>query len=116
MSFNQAAAYPNVEVFEYGGLDTANPLDKTMAATGTGTTANSGSATTTSANELIFGAGNSAGALSAGPGFTYRGSNAYGNLTEDKLVSTTGSYSAVGTQTTNPWLIQMVTFRASGQP
>ena len=58
VTFNQTAGYPNVNVLEYSGLDTANPLDVTAAATGTGTTANSGSATTTSANELIVGAGN----------------------------------------------------------
>ena len=57
VKFNQTAGWPNVNVLEYSGLDTANPLDVKAAAIGTGTTANSGSATTTSANELIVGAG-----------------------------------------------------------
>ncbi|MBV8051657.1 MAG: hypothetical protein JOZ80_10740, partial [Acidobacteriaceae bacterium] len=115
VTFNQSAAYPAVEAFEYSGLDAANPLDVTAAGSGTGTVASSGSATTTSANELIFGAGNSGGALSAGVGFAVRGGNAFGNLTEDMLVSGTGSYSATGTQSSNVWLMQMATFRASGQ-
>ena len=113
VTFNKAAAYPNLEIFEYSGLDTANPLDVTAAATGSGTAANSGSATTTSANELIFGAGNSGVNLNAGSGFTKRGSNVFGNLAEDKVVSSTGSYNATGTQTSSAWLIQMVAFRAS---
>src|SRR5207253_7635562 len=66
VTFNQAAAYPDVRVLEYSGADTTNPLDVTAAGTGTGTTAaNSGSATTASSNELIFGAGTTGTAFSA---------------------------------------------------
>ena len=36
VKFNQAAAIPTCNVLEYSGLDTANPLDVTAAATGTG--------------------------------------------------------------------------------
>ncbi|HMH08183.1 MAG TPA: hypothetical protein VK579_16025, partial [Terriglobales bacterium] len=57
VTFNKTAAYPDVRVLEYRGADTANPLDVTVAAVGTGLTANSGLAKTTSLNELIFGAG-----------------------------------------------------------
>ena len=57
VTFNKAAAFVDVRVLEYSGLDTVNPLDKTAGAAGSGTTASSGAATTTSANELIFGAG-----------------------------------------------------------
>ena len=56
VKFNQTAAYPNVNVAEYRGLSTTSPLDVSSAATGSGTTANSGSATTTSATKLIVGA------------------------------------------------------------
>ena len=57
VTFNQAAAFVDVRVLEYSGLDTVNPLDKTAGAAGSGTSASSGAATTTSANELVFGAG-----------------------------------------------------------
>ena len=67
VTFNQAAAYPDVRVLEYSGADTTNPLDVTAAGTGTGTAANSGSATTASSNELIFGAGTTGTAFRGRP-------------------------------------------------
>ena len=53
VTFNQAAAYPDIRVLEYRGITT---LDVVAGASGSSASANSGSATTTSANELIFGA------------------------------------------------------------
>lgn len=115
MKFNQSASYPNVNVLEYSGLNTANPLDAKAAATGSGTTANSGSATTTSAKELIVGAGNPSSVFkSPGSGFSSRVINAYGGISEDKIVSSTRSYNATATLTSGTWVMQMVTFRASG--
>ena len=71
VSFNQAAAYVDVRLLEYSGLDTTNPLDATAGAAGTSNSSDSGAATTTSANELIFGAGTTGGSFNAaGTGFT----------------------------------------------
>ena len=53
VTFNQAAAFPDVRILEYRGVTT---LDVTAGASGNSTAASSGAATTTSANELIFGA------------------------------------------------------------
>jgi len=115
VTFNQAAAYPDVRVLEYSGADTTNPLDVTAAGTGTGTAANSGSATTASSNELIFGAGTTGTAFSAaGSGFTSRMINIYGNIAEDKLVTSSGSYNATATTSSSNWVMQMATFRSSG--
>ena len=115
VKFNQTASYPNVNVLEYSGLDTANPLDVRAAATGNGTTANSGSATTTSPNELIVGAGNPTSVFkSPGSGFTSRVINAFGGISEDKVVSSTGSYNATATLSSGTWVMQMATFRARG--
>ncbi len=47
----------DLRVLEYSGLDTSSPLDVTAGAAGSSASPNSGAATTTSANELIFGAG-----------------------------------------------------------
>ena len=107
----------DVRVLEYSGLDTANPLDVTAGAAGTGVSASSGAATTTSANELIFGAGTTAGTFGgSGTGFVTRIITPDSDIAQDKTVSSTGSYSALGTQTySSPWVMQMVTFRASGQ-
>jgi len=116
VKFNQAASYPDVRILEYGGLDTSNPLDAKAAAAGSGTTANSGPAVTTSANELIFGAGTTGTAFSAaGSGFVNRMINVYGNIAEDKTVTSSGSYNATATTSSAAWVMQMATFRGSGQ-
>ncbi len=112
VSFNQTASYPNVNVLEYSGLSTTSPLDVTAGATGSGTTANSGSATTTSANELIVGAGNPSSVFTgAGSGFSNRIINSFGGISEDKIVSSTGSYNATVTLTSGTWVMQMVGFK-----
>src|SRR6185436_9259233 len=106
-----------IYIHEYSGLDRTNPLDTTAAATGSPAAMNSGSATTTNAADLIFGAGASSNTVTAaGSGFTTRLSD-FGNRTEDKNVSSTGSYNATATQNGNRWVMHMVAFRtATGPP
>ncbi len=114
VKFNQAAAYPDVRILEYSGLDPSAPLDKTVGAAGTGTAANSGSVSTTAASELIFGAGTSGSSFTtAGSGFTTRMINLYGNIAEDKTVNATGSYNATATDRSGVWAMQVATFRAA---
>ena len=117
VTFNQAAAFVDVRILEYSGLDTANPLDKTAAASGSGTTASSGAATTTSANELIFGAGMTIATFTgAGSGFISRIiTTPDADIAEDRTVSATGSYSATAPNSSSNWVMQMATFKASGQ-
>ena len=111
--FNQAARYVDVRILEYSGLDTSNPLDVTASAAGSSVSPNSGAATTTSASELIFGAGTTAtGFYAPGSGFTTRIITGDGDIAEDKVVSSTGSYSATGQTSNAPWVMQMATFRA----
>jgi hypothetical protein len=115
VTFNKAAIYPDVRVLEYSGADTANPLDVTAAAVGTGLAANSGSASTTSLNELIFGAGMTFDAYNApGSGFTNRVITNFGDIAEDATVASTGLYSAAASLGGSaPWVMQMAAFRAS---
>jgi hypothetical protein len=114
VKFNQTAAFPNANVLEYSGVDTTSPLDVNASATGDGTTANSGSATTTSANELIIGAGNAQNSFTApGSGFNKRIINAYGGIAEDQIASTPGSHDAVATLQSGNWVMQMVAFKAA---
>ncbi|HET7206367.1 MAG TPA: hypothetical protein VFI95_07290, partial [Terriglobales bacterium] len=76
------------------------------------TTANSGPALTTSPNELIFGAGTTGKIFSAaGSGFVNRIINIYGNIAEDKTVTSTGSYTATATTSSSVWVMQVVTFK-----
>ncbi len=109
VTFNQSATDPDVRILEYRGVAT---LDAKAGASGSSTAANSGSATTTSANELIFGAdmvATSTGA--AGSGFTSRVITPDGDIAEDKVVTTAGSNSATATLSgSGPWVMQMATF------
>ena len=89
-------------------------MDVTAGASGSGTAANSGAATTTSANELIFGANTVATTTkAAGSGFTSRIiTSPDGDIAEDKVVTTAGSNSATATlSSSGPWVMQMVTFK-----
>jgi hypothetical protein len=117
VTFNQAAVYVDMRILEYAGLSTTAPLDVTAGASGSSTTPSSGSATTTSANELIFGA-NTVWTHNTGPGanFTTRIiTSPDGDIAEDRVVTTTGSYSATAPVTpSGPWVMQMATFRAVG--
>ena len=116
VTFNQAAAQPDVRILEYRGLTT---LDVTAGASGSSTAANSGSATTTVANELIFGANTVAtGNRTVGSGFTSRIiTTPDSDLAEDKTVTAVGSNSATATLTSSgPWVMQMATFSAVTGP
>ena len=116
VTFSQSAASPDVRILEYRGVTT---LDVTAGASGSGTAANSGAATTTVANELIFGANTVATTTgAAGSGFTSRMITAPdGDIAEDKIVTTAGSNSATATLTSSgPWVMQMATFSAVSAP
>jgi hypothetical protein len=74
---------------------------------------NSGTATTTSPNDLIFGAGVSDNTVTAaGSGFISRDS-AYGNITEDRVAGSIGPYAATATHNGKMWGMQMVAFHAA---
>ncbi len=120
VTFSQAAAFPDIRVLEYAGANRTSPLDVTAAASGSGITTNSGSATTTLANELIFGA-NTVFTGNLGPGATFIQriiTSSDADLAEDKTVSRTGRYNATAPLgSSGAWVMQMASFkkaRASG--
>jgi hypothetical protein len=106
----------HIRILEYSGLDQANPVDVTAAAIGTNAESNSGAATTTNAHDLIFGA-NTTHRHTSGPGtgFTKRLSTSpHGDIAEDRVVTTAGSYSASALlKGHGPWIMQMVAFKAA---
>jgi hypothetical protein len=117
VKFNAAVPFADIRILEYSGLDTMNPLDVTAAGFGSNTTSNSGTATTITANDLIFGANYvTSSTSSAGTGFTSRViTTPDGDIAEDKIVTTTGSYNATANlQSSGSWIMQMVAFRAAG--
>jgi len=117
VTFNVAAAFPDIRIAEYSGLDTVNPLDVSVGAQGTTTsTSNSGSVTTTSANDLLVGANLvQSTTTAAGTGYTNRRITQDGDILEDRIVTVTGSYNATAAlDKVQPWIMQMVAFRAAG--
>ncbi len=54
--FNAGAAYPDIRIMEYSGIDSSNPLDVAAGTTGNSATSSSGSVTTTNATDLLVGA------------------------------------------------------------
>src|SRR3984957_10664150 len=116
VTFTAAASYPDIRILEYGGIDPANPLDTVAGAIGDGATSSSGAVTTSNATDLLLGA-NTVQTLTAGAGtgFTLRLlTSPDGDITEDRVVTVAGSYSASAPLTdAGKWVSQIVAFRAA---
>ena len=114
-TFNTATPYVDVRALEYSGLDPVNPFDVGASASGTGTSANSGTVTTTAANALIFGAGITTGGFStAGTNFTTRIITVPdADIAQDRIVTAAGAYSATA-PVSGAWVMQVATFKAAG--
>jgi len=110
VTLSGSAGYPDLRIAEYSGVNT---LDETAGAGATsGTTASSGSVTTTQADELLFGTNYTYGNTTAAEsGWTARVlSDGNGDIVEDDIVSATGSYAATATVTSDNWVMQLATF------
>jgi hypothetical protein len=117
--FNVAANYPDVRILEYSGLDPVSPLHTVTAATGTSATSNSGSVNVTASNVLLVAANVVATLTSApGSGFINRMiTSPNGDIVEDRVVTTTGSYTATAPLTASGyWVMQMAAFGAAALP
>jgi hypothetical protein len=97
---------------EYSGADKTSPLDVTASSTGNSSIADSGSRTTNFPNELVFGYCQSNGESCAqGTNFATRRTDT-GNLSEDMIATSTGSYSASANLTgVAYWIMSMATFK-----
>lgn len=103
---------------EYSGLATTSPVDVSASAAGASASMSSGAVTITQANDLLFAAGASDSTVSTGTGYTAR-LTGFGNLTEDRAVTTTGSYAGTASQNGTNWAMELVAFRVasvSGPP
>jgi PKD repeat protein len=116
VTFSASTPFVDIRALEYSGLDPVNPFDVGTSASGNGTSANSGTVTTTAAGELIFGAAMTQGVFSAaGTNFTNRIITAQdGDIAEDRFVTTTGTYSATASLSGSAaWVMQVATFKAA---
>jgi len=116
VTFSTAAASADIRILEYSGVAPFSPVDVTAASTGTNASSTSGSATTTNATDLIFGA-NVVVTSTKGPGsgFTERLlTTPDGDIAEDETETAAGSYSATAPLTSSGhWIMQMVAFKIS---
>jgi Domain of unknown function (DUF1929)/Glyoxal oxidase N-terminus/PKD domain len=112
VTFTQAAAYADIRVLEYSGLAQTNPLDTVASASGNSATSSSGNITTTSATDLLIGA-NVVETLTNGPGsgFTQRLLTSDGDIAQDNVVTSVGTYSASAPlSSSGGWVMQLVAF------
>jgi chitodextrinase len=115
VTFNGSTAFPDIRIVEYSGLDTANPLDVSVGAGGSGSLLNSGSVTTTNANDLLIAANSiEHTTVAPDPNFTQRLQTDNQNIIEDRIVTSIGTYNATATQqVAGNWVMEMVAFKAA---
>ena len=94
-------SFGDIYIHEYSGVDKVDPVDVTKSATGTGSAMSSGSVATTNATDLLFAAAGSSRTVKKGDSAYTTRSTAFGNRTQDRNVSTIGSYDATATQNGN---------------
>ncbi len=115
VTFNQPAAFVDLRVLEYGGVDRTAPLDVAIGAVGNNATSSSGAVTTTNASDLLV-AGNvvMSGTKSAGTGYTSRIiTKPDGDIAEDRVVTAAGAQTATATlSSAGGWVMQLVAFKA----
>jgi chitodextrinase len=112
VTFDQAAAFVDLRVTEYAGLRQTNPFHVGRSGTGNGSTADSGTVTTSTPSELLFAAGMTATTFSApGSGFTSElVTTPDGDLVEDAVAGAPDSYGATASLGAGTWLMQLATF------
>ena len=113
VTFTGPATYPDIRMAEYSGIDPNNPLDVVSSATGNGATSATPAVATSYANDLLVGANLVQSlTITAGSGFSTRViTSPDGDLLEDRVVTTTGSYSVTANIAPDLWIMQMVAFR-----
>jgi fibronectin type 3 domain-containing protein len=117
--FGVNQAYRRILIQEYRGIAAVSPVDVTASAIGSGTTASSGSALTTTAGNLVFGAiadDSGTTTITAGAGFTRRQFTTSDTASEDLIQTSTGAVAATASFSTSAdYLAQMVAFRPNNQ-
>ncbi len=114
VTFSGSVRFADIRVVEYSGLSATNPVDRSSTSAGNSATATSGPVTTTSANELIFGAGMTNGSFSTSTGgFTTRIiTTPDADIVGDLAVTATGTYAYTASLgSPDFWLMQTVTLR-----
>lgn len=95
VTFTATASAPEVRIAEYSGTDPLQPFDVAVGGAGNSSSSSSGSATIRNSNDLLVGANWASGASTgAGSSYVARMITTPGDILEDRVVTSTGSYSA----------------------
>ena len=116
VQFNSPAVFPDVRILEYAGIDRGIPLDVATGSSGDSTISSSGPLTTTRATDLLVAANVvQTGTDPAGTaGFTSRVITSDGDIAEDSVVTSVGTYNAsTNLSSSGQWVMQMAAFRAA---
>jgi hypothetical protein len=107
-----ASEQTDLGIYEYQGLFTASPLELTSSGAGNSTALGTASLTTIHSCDLLFSAAYLANTISAvGAAYSTR-DNPGGDLVEDRVVSSSGTYNATGTQTpSGDYVMQLAAFK-----
>jgi hypothetical protein len=114
VSFDASANAVDLRILEYTGLSPTSPLDAVAARAGQGSgDVSSGQAATVVDHELIVGAGMTTDVfVNSGASFNQRAITSLGDIVEDRIVSSSGTYSAdAPLGQSAEFVMQMVTFR-----
>jgi fibronectin type 3 domain-containing protein len=115
VTFSATVDYPEVRILEYSGIDPVNPFDAGVGASGVSVAQNSGPLTTTNANDLLV-AANYLYDTTTGtdPNYTERLGTDGGDVVQDRIVTSVGTYTATSTQDgPDWWLMQLGAFKAT---
>jgi hypothetical protein len=106
---------PDIRVVEYSGIVASSScLDTAGSLGGSGTAMDSGNITTTNDHDLLVASTFQLYSASApDPAYRNRGVTGFGDLTEDREVTTKGTYHATATQTMSAdWVVSIAAFKA----
>jgi PKD repeat protein len=115
VKFSVPARFVDVRVVEYSGLDKTSPVDNVAYGLGSGSMSTTGPVTTSQPKTLLFSANTvTMWTLDSGVGYTTRIiTSPNGDIVEDRVVTSAGTYNATAPVNGGSWVIQMVAFKAA---
>jgi hypothetical protein len=106
VTLSSSSSWIEMYLTEYSGVSAATPIDVQAGASGSSNTVSSGTATTSTAGDIIYGYCVADWACTVGSGFSAR-STFNNNLIEDMTPASAGAYAAKATAN-NGWSMQMI--------
>jgi GH35 family endo-1,4-beta-xylanase len=118
VTFASGAAYPDVRVLEYRGIDTSNPVDTVAQGTGNGNFSRTAYLTTAKTNDILVSA-NTVSTTTSGSGkssILRMLTSPDGDIAQDSVLTNAGSYYTSAPLTSSGiWVMQAVAFRSVNQ-